>query len=101
MLKLQQQSLMEPIGAGVAPLGDRLWLHGSRTGQAQSGAVRFRQIAYTVRRPSTRYGGVGVHIRGTSRRLSDLCVSVRRGREHSVDRHDARRDVHHSTEAWI
>jgi len=50
--------------------------HGSLVGQAQPGPS-VREAAHSDRRPSTRNDGVGVHVRGASRRSGDLRRGVR------------------------
>ena len=67
----------------------------------QPGTVGLREAARPDRRTASRGDGVGVHVRGASRRSGDLRGGLRRGREHSAHRHDARGDVHRAPEVRL
>jgi len=94
-------------GANGVPLSLRLVIGfgfmGSRLGQAQSGAVRFsRSCSPQIGAPSTPkrrpWVSTFVELLGGP---GDLRGGVRRGRECSAHRHDARGDVHRAPEVWI
>src|SRR5262249_26114992 len=82
------------MGPAAAPPGDRLRVHRSRVGQAQSGAGGVRQVAGSDRRAAAGVDGLGIDAHRDSWRFGDPGRGVRRGRERSADCHDARGDVH-------
>src|SRR5262245_34881806 len=72
------------MGAAAAPRSDRLRLHGSRVGQAQSWVDGVRETAGTDRCAAAGGDGLGVHPHRGTRRPGDPRRRVRRCREHPL-----------------